>query len=141
MATSAVLTPVSGGGAVTYASGCDFAVAGKYYDELKEKTAEYRIEIGGTPGVDGNWTKTYGYRGQRIELSVWYVAASSDAVSAAIDSDNLALSGGPSTLVANGVTYHACIVEQFEQQTQTKITGLPSGLFCAQVQIVVNSRR
>ena len=89
----------------------------------------------GAPGQDGQGSKNFGLRTQKIQLHVTYVDTSASNLAAAwqTDTDNLK---GPCSLAMDGVTFGRCFLEpQATHQGQIKSTGL--GTFYMDAVIVV----
>lgn len=131
----------TGGATVTYTDGVslDKTADSKSCISFTIGTPEYERDWIGSPGVDGVGSKTFGYRNQRVELRVMYVAASETAAITAAVADSDALgSGGASDLVLAGTTFFACFLDQFEIGQPTS-TG--AGKMILECDIVVNSKR
>jgi len=131
---------------ITYADTGSFAEVCQFRlgdDEGDETVAapEYGRDYPAVAGVDGTGTIDYGYRGQHIEISAVYVAATLNGVLSAIQGDMEKLSAGPSTLVMDGQTYYACEIDgqASGKRGPTKSTGL--GYYMSFARIVVTAKR
>lgn len=141
---SAVFTP-SAGGTITYADTGSFTAAGQWREGNDDSESidapMHGSDYPTTAGVDGTGVKDYGYRGQKISLTVVYVVATFAGVLSAIQTDLALLAAGPSTLVLDGVTYYACDLDSAAsgKRGPTKNTG--GGYYWAKVKLVVNAKR
>jgi len=137
MAQSAVI------GGITFSATCSYTSAGQFLADYSIGEREYARQYITAPGIDGQGSKNFGFRNQRIVLHVEYVASSADGVVTAMQNDIDTLTASASTLVLAGETYYGCFVDAggFKQKGVPKSTGLPSALFTCEATIVVDSKR
>lgn len=141
---SAAFTP-SAGGTITYADTGSFTGAGKWREGNEDSESvdapQYGTDYPATAGVDGTAIKDYGYRGQKISLTVIYVVATMAGVLSAIQTDLALLAAGPSTLVLDGVTYRACELDSAASGKRGPTKNAGTGFYWSKVKLVVNAKR
>lgn len=122
---SATFDAVIGGGSATFDEGAtlDYASAGAHgflaMFEPQNKQRDVRAKY--QPGLDGGGTKDFGFREQKIRMTVIYVASSEDACIAAAEKDDTVISN-VCILSCAGQTYTAVICKGFSKP-QPKSTG------------------
>ena len=132
-------------GSVTYADTGSFGTTGKWRDGSeggqKIDGPEYGYDFPATAGVAGTGTVAYGYRGQKISMSVIYVNTSMDAVLSAVQADLVILGSYPSTLVLDGQTYRACTLDAGASGMAGYVKSTGAGKYWVQVKVAVTAHR
>jgi hypothetical protein len=115
---SATFTSTTGGPGATFLDGnsMDYASGnGGYLYDLLPGTPNWEIIPENAPGVNGQGSSNYGYRGWLIGMVVEYIGAGEGGVATLVNADQAALAGSLNTLVTNlGQTYQACKLVSFE---------------------------
>lgn len=122
---SAVFDAVTGGGSVTLTEGAsltyDSASNTGFLAGFEAGNQDRDIRAKYQPGLSGGGTKDFGFREQKLRMTVIYVASSEDGCYTIAEADNAIISN-VCTLSVAGQTYNGVSCKRFSKP-QPKSTG------------------